>query len=287
MAAPHQHPQVPPSLSQRKLQSTSRVTLEDWDRLTTLSDLGKASVAAVQDGLRERPLPPHVSSYLPSRLSLADDNSQLANKPAAAQQLPSRPETPTAQLRKAASRYDIASASSSAAGHSPKLGSSLAALPPRADPLELTEPVETTQQFYDWYARVENAMEREQEEAYRATLAEVEAYVEACDEVLEQLEDARGMIHEMDANYRFVEENSRALQVACETLLEEQVRSFAYPLRRTISSSCTATPAASHDSHQLSARLLSRTRLCHENAQLARRGYRPASRVHHAHQPTR
>jgi conserved oligomeric Golgi complex subunit 3 len=66
-------------------------------------------------------------------------------------------------------------------------------------------------------------MEREQEEAYRSCLAEVEAYVAACDEVLEQLDSARGLIHEMDANYRYVEENSRTLQVACETLLEEQV----------------------------------------------------------------
>jgi hypothetical protein len=224
MALPHSLSSHNLAQSTRKLQSTSRVTLEDWDKLAPLSELSKASVTAVQDGLPERPLPAHVSHRrLCMRLYRSHD-AQLIGRPAAV--LPSRPETPTAQLRKAVSKLDIASASSSNAADSPRLGASLSALPPRngLDPLELTGPVETTQQFYDWYARVENAMEREQEETYRACLAEVAAYVGACDEVLEQLEDARGLIHEMDANYRFVEENSRALQVACETLLEEQVR---------------------------------------------------------------
>ena len=102
------------------------------------------------------------------------------------------------------------------------------------DPLEIKAPIETTQLFYDWFGKVEGSMEREQEEHYRSYLAEVEAYVDACDEVLERLEDSRGLIREMEANYNFVEDNSRALQMACETMLEEQVSASPLLLSHTL-----------------------------------------------------
>jgi uncharacterized protein (DUF885 family) len=106
----------------------------------------------------------------------------------------------------------------------------LHASPRSASPLislngSTTEAIETTQQFYDWFAKVELSMEREQEEIYRNHLDELEEYVGSCDMVLEQLDDARGLLSEMEANYKFVQENSRALQLACETMLDEQVSS--------------------------------------------------------------
>lgn len=65
-------------------------------------------------------------------------------------------------------------------------------------------------------------MESEQEEVFRRYEAELDAYIDSCEEAAEMLEDGRGLIKEMEANYRFVEENSRALQSACETMLDEQ-----------------------------------------------------------------
>lgn len=94
---------------------------------------------------------------------------------------------------------------------------------PPADPLQITAPIETTQQFYDWFGRVEESIEREQEESYRSYLNQVEAYIDACDEIVDNLEESRGLVHEMEANYKFVQDNSRALQVACENMLEDQV----------------------------------------------------------------
>lgn len=91
------------------------------------------------------------------------------------------------------------------------------------DPLEVTAPIETTQQFHDWFARVEHSMEKEQGEIYRTHIDELEEYIDSCDDVLEQLDDARGLLNEMEANYRYVEDNSKALQTACETMLDEQV----------------------------------------------------------------
>ena len=111
------------------------------------------------------------------------------------------------------------------------------------DPLEITSPIETTQQFLDWYSGVEASMESEQEEVFRRYETEVEAYIESCDEALELLEDSRGLIREMEANYRFVEENSRALQMACEAMLEEQVRPITLNDRFTSPDKFTETPA--------------------------------------------
>lgn len=144
----------------------------------------------------------------------------------------SRPGTPAqSNLRSKGSRIDLNallhSPTSSPRSHSaasnahPEHRLNVTAL----DSLEISEPIETTQQFHDWFARVEQGMEREQEEIYRTHLVELEEYIDSCEMVLEQLDDARGLLSEMEANYRFVEDNSRTLQLACETMLDEQVRS--------------------------------------------------------------
>jgi conserved oligomeric Golgi complex subunit 3 len=67
-------------------------------------------------------------------------------------------------------------------------------------------------------------MEREQDDVYRRYKCEVEAYIGSCEDILDQLDDCQGLLAEMHANYRFVNDNSKSLQTACEGLLEEQVR---------------------------------------------------------------
>lgn len=93
---------------------------------------------------------------------------------------------------------------------------------PSISNLLLSEPIKTTQQFHDWFSLVERGIELSQEEIYRIHLTELNEYISSCDTVLSQLDDARGLISVMEANYRFVEDNSRALQQACETMLDEQ-----------------------------------------------------------------
>jgi hypothetical protein len=90
------------------------------------------------------------------------------------------------------------------------------------DPLQLEAPIETTQQFLDWFAKIEASMEGEQERVYDTFRLELQTYIDNCERATEMLQDSRGLIKEMEANYRFVEENSKALQVACEAMLEEQ-----------------------------------------------------------------
>lgn len=88
--------------------------------------------------------------------------------------------------------------------------------------LDIEAPIDSTLSFLDWYGRIEATMETEQEEVYHRHATEIDAYIDSCNEAMELLEDSRGLIKEMEANYRFVEENSKALQLACEALLYEQ-----------------------------------------------------------------
>lgn len=59
---------------------------------------------------------------------------------------------------------------------------------------------------------------------YRSNLEELDTHIARSDMVLGQLDESRGLLSEMEANYKFVEENSRTLQLACETMMDEQVR---------------------------------------------------------------
>lgn len=208
------------SLPSSSRASTSRVSLEDWDTIAGLSASESASVSKVQARADERPLP-----------------ARLA-KPTGAHGSSSRPSTPTQAQTNAILRrgsHMNLNGITRSPNHSPRPASRAVATPAHGDSsdvdlLEIANPIETTQQFHDWFQRVEQSMEREQEEIYRTHLHEIDHYVNACDDVLEQLDDARGLLSEMEANYRFVEDNSRALQLACENMLDEQVR--LYPAAR-------------------------------------------------------
>ncbi|KPV74096.1 uncharacterized protein RHOBADRAFT_16425, partial [Rhodotorula graminis WP1] len=89
-------------------------------------------------------------------------------------------------------------------------------------PLRPAQAIATTQQFHDWFSSVEASLEREQEQVYVEHLGELVAHLATCDSVLGSLDEARGLLSEMEANYRFVDENSRSLQLACEHMLDEQ-----------------------------------------------------------------
>lgn len=197
--------------------STSRLSLEDWDSLAPLSSLANSSVSRLQQQVSHKPLPAHLS---------------LRHGPGGAL---SRPDTPSSSaLRSKNSRLDLAALLHSPTS-SPRPASHAGLGPPTAHDtangtsggeggeLQVVKPIETSQEFFDWFGLVERRLEREQEHHYRAHLVQLSDYINTCEGVLEQLDDARGLLSEMEANYRFVEENSRALQLACETMLDEQV----------------------------------------------------------------
>lgn len=87
------------------------------------------------------------------------------------------------------------------------------------------KPIETLQEFFDWFAVMESEMEKGQEDVYRNHLSIVELYQNACDEFLEDLKTTCQLFDDMEKDYSFVDVRTRSIQTACETLLEEQHRS--------------------------------------------------------------
>jgi hypothetical protein len=173
--------------------------LEDWDAMTPLSAAAKASVALLQDAAAERPL----------SLGLLQQNGSTSHlQPLVG---PSTPTASSSLLRRIESRLDIATP--------PRAAS------PRPRGQTPAGAMESSAQFYDWYtSHIEASIESEQLVGYVQHLAAIQSFVASCQEMLDGLQNLQGYLKELEANYKFVEENSRALQTACEEMLQEQVR---------------------------------------------------------------
>ncbi|GAA6058792.1 hypothetical protein JCM10212_001908 [Sporobolomyces blumeae] len=173
--------------------STSRLSLEDWDSLSPLTPLGTASVHRLERHVNraERPDVKRVASL--AALSRSGSPTPSSSNPSRLAQPPvnlAEADTTTTTRRDAS--------------------------------LDLAHPIETMQHFHDWFTHVEHSIEHSQEQVYRHHLAVLARHLATCSHVLERLDESRGLLSEMEANYRYVEDNSRALQLACETMLDEQ-----------------------------------------------------------------
>lgn len=205
--------------------------MEDWDTLSPLSSSEIASVQKINQAAQIRPLPPHVSFHSPlslSALTVAKPPLYLQLQHELSEQLP------LSHLK--TSKFDSPASVSSLPTSSPRPSSTNGFRTPvpsthphhhqqqreEDNALTLSTPIESMQQFHDWFAKVEHSIEHSQEQVYREYLSELERHLSTCESVLEGLDESRGLLSEMEANYRYVEENSRALQLACETMLDEQ-----------------------------------------------------------------
>ncbi|BGP34343.1 Golgi transport complex subunit 3 [Rhodotorula toruloides] len=194
--------------------STSRYSIDDWDQLAPLSPAQSQSVHRVSQLAQVKPVPQHLVAASSSRPSTPSSSALLRTAP------------------RSRSRLDLAQLLTGSPSGSPRPGSARppalpgvgeAATDSLPDPLfVLRGPISTAQQFHDWFSLVESSLERSQESVYVDHLSELVSHLETCDNVLVALDESRGLLSEMEANYRYVDENSRALQMACETMLEEQ-----------------------------------------------------------------
>ncbi|GAA5892602.1 hypothetical protein JCM8208_005860 [Rhodotorula glutinis] len=181
--------------------STSRFSLDDWDLLAPLSANELASVSRISQASAVKPVPVHLRVESDDRPSTPAGTSRPSRSLAGALDSPS-------------SRPGSARGGRDRRGKTPALVDQ--------DPLRPAQAIATTQQFHDWFSSVEASLEREQEQVYVEHLGELVAHLDTCDSVLGSLDEARGLLSEMEANYRFVDENSRSLQLACEHMLDEQ-----------------------------------------------------------------
>ena len=85
------------------------------------------------------------------------------------------------------------------------------------------QPIQTPQQFYDWFTLIDQSFARSQESHFHAHLETVTGHVEMCDSVLERIELLEREVTDMLEGWRGVEEGGKSLKDACERLLVEKV----------------------------------------------------------------
>ncbi|CAG8471282.1 5572_t:CDS:10 [Ambispora leptoticha] len=189
------------------------ITLEEWESKTQLTELQKQSVLEIQDACLELPLP---EGYLndigggTGTPQLISPSPGLKENYRTSSPYPRLTPSPLPRSRSTTNLLAELAAETAVASSTD------------ASSLGIPQPIETTQQFFDWFAKMETDMEKDQEDVYRNFLAIITVYRQACDNFLSQIDSTVKLFHDLDGNFRFVEERTKALQTACEKLLEEQ-----------------------------------------------------------------
>ncbi|KAG2055343.1 Sec34-domain-containing protein [Suillus hirtellus] len=184
---PHRRAGIPAASTPRP---KPQFTIEEWEAKAPLSDLALKSVAVVKSASEKTPLPlkVHVNEDESSRPSTPNLRGKVGSV--------SRPSTPVpASTRQFASH----------------------ALHPK-------QPVQTPQQFYDWFAQIDKSVAHSQEAHFRAHVAVVSEHLNTADTLIERIDEVDREVSGLLEGWRSVEEGGKNLKDACERLLEERDR---------------------------------------------------------------
>lgn len=153
----------------------------------------------------------------------------------------SRPGTPNIFARSAANRLLVAPTASSPGISTPILdrpgsstpSSSRPGTPFRSSPhpilissnhaLYPKQPIQTPQQFYDWFALIDRSVAHSQESHFRAHVANVKGHLERCDWLVERIDEVEKQVDEMMQEWQGVEDGGKSLKESCERVLKERV----------------------------------------------------------------
>ncbi|KIJ68059.1 hypothetical protein HYDPIDRAFT_107669 [Hydnomerulius pinastri MD-312] len=180
-------PATPPTLTP---QAKPQISLEEWEAKAPLSDIALKSIAAVKAASEKTPLP--------LKFSVEEDAS--------------RPSTPN--LRAVTAKLGSVSRPST------PVPAFTRSLPSHA--LDPKVPVQTPQQFYDWFAQIDRSVAHSQEAHFRAHVAMVTDHLGTADMLIERIDEVEKEVDGMFEGWRSVEESGRSLKDACERLLEER-----------------------------------------------------------------
>ncbi|TFK53805.1 Sec34-domain-containing protein [Heliocybe sulcata] len=164
------------------------ITLEEWEAKAPLGDLEIKSVNAIKAASERVPLPLKVHS-------------------------PSRPSTPALRHKLRAS--STSRPSTPLPGSSRPGQSSSHVLLPK-------QPIQTPQQFYDWFALIDRSVAHSQEGHFRAHLEDLSEHLAMCDKLVQRVDVIDTEVDDMMREWRSVEEGGKNLKEACERLLEER-----------------------------------------------------------------
>ncbi|KAL0135965.1 Sec34-like family-domain-containing protein [Mucor lusitanicus] len=212
---------------------TRGISLEEWEEKTKLTEKEKQSVYDLQDACTELPLPSNWylndklfgSPSLSSNMSTSSGGltpeqvpvsaSSPLNPHVLASRLLAGSKSPVPMTRTLSTANLLAEATAADTAAEKQVASEIGS----------EKPIETLQEFFDWFAVMESEMEKGQEDIYRNHLSIVELYQNACDEFLQDLKTTCQLFDDLEKDYSFVDVRTRSIQTACETLLEEQHRS--------------------------------------------------------------
>ncbi|KAI0088101.1 Sec34-domain-containing protein [Irpex rosettiformis] len=88
--------------------------------------------------------------------------------------------------------------------------------------LEPKHPIQTPQQFYDWFALIDRSVTHSQEAHFRAHLANIAHHLDTCDRFAQLVDDVEQEVERMLSEWRSVEDSGKNLKDACEHMLEER-----------------------------------------------------------------
>lgn len=204
------------SVSQRRpaapptpiLQPKPQISLEEWEAKAPLSDLALKSVAAIKTASERSPLPLKVSTTsVCRRLRVCLRFCKVAIEDDA-----SHPPTPS-----------LRATTKLGSGSRPSTPVPAFARSQPSHALDPKVPIQTPQQFYDWFAQVDRSVAHSQEAHFRAHVATVAEHLATTDMLLERLDEVEKGVDSMLEEWRGVEEGGRSLKGACERLLEDRV----------------------------------------------------------------
>uniref|UniRef100_H3D8Y0 Conserved oligomeric Golgi complex subunit 3 n=1 Tax=Tetraodon nigroviridis TaxID=99883 RepID=H3D8Y0_TETNG len=82
--------------------------------------------------------------------------------------------------------------------------------------------IETAQQFFSWFAKLQTKMDQDENVKYRQTRDDLYCYQEQCDAILKDVSAALEHLDSLQKQYLFVSNKTGTLHEACEQLLKEQ-----------------------------------------------------------------
>lgn len=162
--------------------------IQRWDSLSPLSDIEKQSIHAIQKATNEKPLPTSITitNHHHHQIKL---NNQLAPS--------SRPSSPSSSLRRSNKPLEFSS----------KL---------------IQPPISSIDKFNDWFSTISSQIEADSESGYLNHLSVLSTYSDACDLLDQSIDDCRTCLNEIEANWKFVNENSKSLERSCQGMLDDQ-----------------------------------------------------------------
>ncbi|KAI0694271.1 Sec34-domain-containing protein [Cytidiella melzeri] len=170
------------------------LSLEEWEAKAPLGELETRSVSLLKAASERTILPVKFSADEPS---------------------PSRPTSPSLRNNRLLTTPRPGTPIILGQGGSALRSQTIASLEPK-------HPIQTPQQFYDWFALIDRSVTHSQEAHFRAHLASLADHLETCDRFAQLMDEIEREVDQMLSEWRSVEDSGKSLKDACEHMLEER-----------------------------------------------------------------